>query len=298
LLVTRRIVLFALSLLLLPSAASAYCRTTTCPDCAPDSTGCPTGGVPIAWASGCVSYAVSRRASRQASPEDFVRAADAAFATWRDVTCPAGGHPSILPGAVYGSATCNRHEYNSDEPNANIILFRDDAWPYSTSTNALAITSVTFDMTTGEIYDVDMELNGSQPISVTDLVPADSYDLQSVLTHEAGHFLGLAHSPDVRATMWHEYLTGSSAFRRLSQDDVNGICAAYPPERVAACDYRPKQGFSPECGMAENRAGMCSVGRVAPRAADGAAWAAAACALASLFRRPRRASPRAPAVRT
>jgi hypothetical protein len=286
LLVLRRFVHLSLSLLALPSAAGAYCRTTTCADCAVDpATECPTGGVPIAWPSACVSYATSRRASRQASSDAFAKAADAAFATWRDVTCPAGGHPSILPAAAYGTAACNRHEYNFAEPNANVLLFRDDTWPYSTSTNALAITSVTFDIATGEIYDVDMELNGSQPISVTDVVPADSYDLQSILTHEAGHFLGLAHSADVGATMWRNYQPGSSAFRRLAEDDVNGICTVYPPNRAAACDYRPKQGFSPDCGMAESRAGMCSIGHVAPSATDGAAWAVAVGALASVLRR-------------
>src|SRR5262249_15492160 len=74
-------------------------------------------------------------------------------------------------------------------------------------------------------------------------------DLLSVLTHEAGHFLGLAHSADADATMFSEYKMGSTGLRDLSPDDVKAICAAYPPDRQTRgeCSYLPRHGYSPDC---------------------------------------------------
>jgi hypothetical protein len=72
-----------------------------------------------------------------------------------------------------------------------------------------------------------------------------------VLTHEAGHFLGLSHSIDNSATMKPVYdpVRDGESFRSLAPDDVAGICAIYPPDRKAStdsCDNR--HGFSPQCG--------------------------------------------------
>ena len=45
-------------------------------------------------------------------------------------------------------------------------------------------------------YDADMEVNTAQNKIVTDDDGAQgAYDFESIVTHEAGHFLGLAHTP-------------------------------------------------------------------------------------------------------
>jgi hypothetical protein len=55
-----------------------------------------------------------------------------------------------------------------------------------------------------------------------------------------------------------------SSFRSLDDDDVAGICAVYPPERVpgtTSCENR--HGFSAQCGddqPAKNESKGCSVG--------------------------------------
>jgi len=53
-------------------------------------------------------------------------------------------------------------------------------------------------------------------------------DLQNTLTHEAGHFIGLAHSTVPGATMNPTTHPGETAKRTLSADDVAGVCAVYP----------------------------------------------------------------------
>ena len=114
-----------------------------------------------------------------------------------------------------------------------------------------------------------MEINtAQQTLTLTDPIPPDGYDFQSIVTHETGHFLGMAHSQDDHATMFAEYTRGATSMRNLSADDVAGICAIYPandtrsvPTSVAAsgsvaadaCDPTPRHGFSTTCAPTPNQ---------------------------------------------
>lgn len=92
------------------------------------------------------------------------------------------------------------------------------------STLALTITStVTDGPNAGQITDADMLFNPNTAFN-TDSGTAVQ-DLQSVATHEAGHFLGLDHSSVVRAIMF-PYAPDEE--RTLSWDDVAAISVIYP----------------------------------------------------------------------
>jgi len=253
-------------------------------------TGCFTG-TPIVWPQLCVSYSMQYQASKKVDIATASEIARKAFLAWQNVECPQGGPPSIAVDDRFGPVACNVHEYNQVDGNANIILFHDDEWPYANSTDILALTTVTFSKKTGDVYDVDMEINAKIQLSTTDVVDPEGFDLQSILTHEAGHFLGLGHSQDPLATMYSQLPAGADGLRDLSDDDIAGICTVYPPTAdMNVCDYAARQGFSPECGIFPAGNGTCSIaaGSFGSRSTPGIAvglWIAIATTLAARRRR-------------
>lgn len=251
------------ALSLLARDAAAFCRTTTCDPlrdpaaCSRDAGGCATLGVPLFWPDACVTYAVQRDGSslRGISAYETDIAMQQAFAAWLGAECDGDGRPSI--GVVpLGGASCDQVEFNpprggrAGAPNANIVIFRDEAWPYPDEFSVIARTSLTFDPNTGAIFDADIEINSFEnEFSTSDT--AISNDLQAVLTHEVGHFLGLDHSSDPFATMRWNYPLSNLSARTLASDDREGICSIYAPEaEPLACpaDTSPRHGFSRECG--------------------------------------------------
>src|SRR5439155_7035664 len=134
-------------------------------------------GVPIFWPGGCVSYDLNDRGSRQVTIAETESVLADAFATWASVDCGGGAHPSFA--VMYlGPVACDRHEYNPQAGNANIVLYHDDDWPYESE--KLAVTSVHFDADTGALYDADIEINAADH----DLTLGDNHvedDLASIL---------------------------------------------------------------------------------------------------------------------
>ncbi|MET0594162.1 MAG: matrixin family metalloprotease, partial [Polyangiaceae bacterium] len=201
--------------------------------------------------------------------------------------------PSMTVTSPFGVTACGRVEYNPFQANANIVVLRS-SWDEEGANKILGLTTVTYNSATGELLDADIEINGLMPISGGHPGPGQ-YDLQSILTHEAGHFFGLTHSPvgvedncHDGATMCPSYDPGSEDFRTLEDDDVAGICTIYPPDRdTPACDDSPKRGFSPECGLDPMTGGACAIRLPAGRGA-GRALPLAIGWIALVLRRLRR----------
>lgn len=242
------------TLLLAPASASAYCRTAACPSkdvawqvCSPEQP--EDCGTPLYWGNRCVGFTLQKDASVQVSLADAEVIFQQAFEAWMGADCGGGAHPSISV-EYQGTVECGAQEYNQTKGNANVIVFRDDSWPYANQGTVLALTTVTYNLDDSEIYDADMELNSASVSGFTLGDDGVKYDLLSIATHEAGHFLGLAHSPLTDATMFTDYKVGSIFLRDLMEDDVNGICAAYPSAmpKSATCDPEPRHGFSSLCG--------------------------------------------------
>ena len=238
--------------LTLAGSSSAFCRATTCDpgkkDCARNTQSCLTEGKPLFWASSCVQVYVQKNGSPALGIgfSTFKESVSRAFSAWLSADC--GGAAPSIDVQVLGPITCDVAEYNATQKNANIVLFRDDQWPYVGGEDALAFTHLLFNADTGELWDTDLEINSFEyDFSTGD--PVTGNDLDSMLTHEAGHLLGLAHTLSKDATMYAQYKEGTDTLRTLSPDDVNGICAAYAPDRVTSrTSCSPRHGFSDACG--------------------------------------------------
>ena len=259
-------------ILSLSTQAFSYCRTTTCDplrsDCgAADRNGCITTGLPLYWPSKCVSFVVQKDAAPGISFDTFNEITERSFRHWETVDCGDGSTPSLKI-INHGAASCDKPEFNQDTGNANIVMFRTDAWDYQDTANVLAITTVTFGVESGIIYDADIEINAvDNIISVSDTNVTK--DLESIVTHEAGHFLGLAHSNDHQATMYASYTPGTTTLRSLEPDDIAGICTIYPPTRTADCERNPYKGLRRSCASSgsDSDDGGCSIASLAtPRA--------------------------------
>jgi len=262
--------------------SSAYCLTYTCDankgTCPIDENGCNIGGHPLFWANSVVSFDVQKDGSklRNISYDQLHEVVTNAFQRWVDAVCEDGNHPSISL-ADFGPVSCNKPEYNKTQPNQNVITFHDAKWPYqNTGAETLALTTVFFNPETGEIYDANIELNSYAADFVVGAAQADSDhdDLNAVLTHEIGHFLGLSHSRIVNATMYQSYMVGMST---LEDDDVAAICASLPPDRETTGPGSPpgvpRHGFSSECAGTENGCCASTIGGRVPSSGPLAMWA-------------------------
>ncbi|MFO0614618.1 MAG: matrixin family metalloprotease [Polyangiaceae bacterium] len=272
--------------------ASAYCRSTTCTgDCARDEFGCKIEGAKLFWASGCVGFSLQKDASIHIPMKYFRQVAEKSFVTWSQIDCGTG--LSSLAFSETEDVGCHQTEYNSAGTNANIIMFQDAKWVYIGADNTLAKTTVTYDVDTGEIFDADIEINhANNNFTIND--DAVDYDLQSVLTHEIGHFMGFDHSDEALATMNAGYEEGTIDLRTLDPDDEAVACEVYPPERPVVCDLNPRGGLGYFCGGSHDPpptddGGTDSGGcQLSGAPASGASVLGPAIAVAAFFLRRRR----------
>jgi MYXO-CTERM domain-containing protein len=133
----------------------------------------------------------------------------------------------------------------------------------------IATTTTTARSLTGEILDTDIELNdapsstGSKftfttvnglPCTTPTETGCVRIDVQNTVTHEAGHSLGLDHSPDPNATMYDSAPAGQTSKRILGTDDVAGICAIYPRGAATVTCLAPGSSGC-GCSQAQNGPG-------------------------------------------
>jgi hypothetical protein len=187
-------------------------------------------------------------AQRILSFEQLDRSVEAAFAVWDEVDCSYIRLIKTAPGHCMDIGLHRSHS------NANRVFFRSSGWidpdaPWRLE-EQIALTSVFFDEDTGEILDVDVEVN-AEFFELTTRLADPRTDIQNALAHEVGHLVGLDHSERSNATMWRTAEDGETDKRSLSQDDIDGICSLYPLAQNPDDCREPLGGLDIDCQTAE-----------------------------------------------
>jgi len=222
------------------------------------------GGHCLAWPAGTVQYHPSAAGDPELGEAAFA-ALEASVATWERQMLVCGNLTMVV-----GTRSSSRSVGFVDRTgatNENLILFRTqdctevipdgdtcqhdgdcgnkfDCWDFAPGT--LAITTTNFDTGNGQMLDADVELNAashlfttvdSPPCTSQDALTCVSIDVQNTVTHELGHSLGLAHSPDPRSTMYAGAERGETKKRVLDDGSQEFVCTAYPQgQQSRDCD--------------------------------------------------------------
>ena len=234
--------------LLASERAFAYCHKSTCDPqkqtCQYDEYHCVSSGYGYVWPSLPIPYRFNAAGSKQFADDEEMRAAvRRAFRRWTQVTCD--GKPTSLAFVEQADSRTSL-KLGVKAPADYAIYFRDDDW--LEEERDLALTRQDPFLNSGQIAAANIEVNTfDQTFRLADDQPGD-FDLEAVLTHEAGHYIGLDHSPVRGSVMAPAYCDGqkpcprpTEELRALGDDDLAAVCRLYPPTTAA-----PKQG----CGVA------------------------------------------------
>lgn len=212
------------------------------------------------WKGGEIPWTQSNVGNAETTGETEFTAISASFATWNAQALVCGNFTLPEKPRTFGRDIA----YDpAASDNQNLVLFRStrcaerttpsdscwgnadcnnkfDCWQYGSST--IALTTTTYDRTTGQIYDADLELNDwgftfTTVDSPPCIAPALSQscvatDVENTVTHEVGHMLGLDHPTGSalcgESTMHASAPLGETQKRTLDEGSKRFVCDVYP----------------------------------------------------------------------
>ncbi len=194
-------------------------------------------GLPVKWTATSVAYVVD--ASVSAAVPGGGDAVQAAASAWSG----AAGAPALSTTVGPGGGAVGIDGQNT-------VLFAPDG--FAPAGNALAVTVLSYEESTGAIVDADIVINGKHRFAVlsadaragANVTPVSTegssddqdgtgdgrprFDLQHVAAHEVGHSLGMGDVREQQGPLMYAYtLPGDASVRAPETDDVDGLEQVY-----------------------------------------------------------------------
>lgn len=191
-------------------------------------------GEPVRWESSCLQYSIHEDGAPGLPFEQLRQAVRASFDAWERPEC------SYFEFVETDPAECVEIGFNTDGGNMNLLVWVAEDWDHAPE--AMALTTLSYDQTTGQILDADVEFNAE----IFEFGVAGGIgvaDVRNTATHEIGHMIGLDHASDPEATMYPVAFPGETNKRDINQDDEDGLCRLYP------VDQDPESCDEPYCGL-------------------------------------------------
>jgi len=215
----------------------------------------------LIWQQPFVDYYVNYSTFPKFAEGDLKSAVNKGFSAWNDVACSCFTFRNMGESkrtTAFLNTTGKPIEEINEKTNKevdfqsaiNIVAYTKQNW--LGPSDAFAITNPIYKLSgedKGSLVAFELFLNGVHfkgALKKDDKIEPGVYDIQAVMTHEAGHALGLDHSEDGKSTMF--FLnSGNTRIRKLQQDDKNGLCTIYPLEECPGCScsqqkQRPSDG--------------------------------------------------------
>ncbi len=108
----------------------------------------------------------------------------------------------------------------------NVVTFTDNSAPLGSS--VIAATFSFFRTENGQLLFDESDIAFNSALAFSTSAESDKFDIQSVLTHEIGHLLGLDHSAMVSSVMVPFGVAAQLDQRVLAYDDIAGVMEIYP----------------------------------------------------------------------
>ncbi|MBO45319.1 MAG: hypothetical protein CMJ96_00310 [Planctomycetes bacterium] len=203
----RRIAIFGLALAVVGGTALGYVRIVI-------------GGETLYWNSNTIGWQLSTPGWDDLSEDGSHRAAVRhGLESWENVY---GSNLNFRFDGETSSTNFSSHSSHlvvADENNSTGF--------FPSGTGMVAVTPISYRLSDGRILDADIILNARDWFFSTDLSQG-TFDIQDIVTHEAGHLIGLDHSPSLSSSMWPYVSASQWLHRSLSADDKAGAVALKP----------------------------------------------------------------------
>ncbi len=204
----------------------------------------------VTWSNRRMVYVVDSAGSARTPAETEFSAITQAWATWQVVSdsCsdftfsggPRQDNVSVGKGTqdsnalVFRETTCSANDPCHDTRTCANTLH---CWDHD-GEGTIALTTVTYSVRTGIIYDADVEYNAASFLFTTVASPpcdidhqsvsCAAYDVQNVTTHEIGHVVGFDHVLNLNSTMAANANVGDTQKRIIDFGTQDGFCSTYP----------------------------------------------------------------------